>query len=304
MSRGARLVACLAVVCLVTSACAIERLAQPTTPSAGPAIALSVLSDRIYTVDPATGERHAVVAGLANFQSGYAVWAPDHLNLAYGNGGIWEVDTATSSRHLLIGGGSLSMPTFGPAGAQLTYGDGLSLWVASLGPLRAEHIKLTGTLAPVAPDWSVRTRIAFEGVELDCSLSFTCPATDRSEIWSMAPDGSNLKRLTSVGHAENPKWSPDGSHVLFVRRQRTPAGILDQLWGVASDGTGLHRMVAGDAMVAADWSPDGTRLVAVTTGPGASTLQVWTGPVASNGHVGALTAIGGPVPGTAATIDW
>ncbi len=304
MSRGARLLASLAVVCLVTSACAIERLGQPTTPKAGPAIALSVLSDRIYTVDPSTGARHVAVAGLANFQSGYAVWAPDHLNLAYGNGGIWEVDTATGSRHLLVGGGSLSMPTFGPAGSELAYGNGLSMWVASLDPVRTERVKLTGTLAPIAPDWSSRTRIAFEGVELDCSLSYTCPATDRSEIWSMAPDGSDLKRLTSVGHAENPRWSPDGSHVLFVRRIRTSAGTLEQLWVVASDGTRLHRLVPGDQVVAADWSPDGTRMAVVTAGSRPSTLQLSIAPVASNGHVGTLKTVGDPFPGTAATLDW
>lgn len=53
------------------------------------------------------------------------------------------------------------------------------------------------------------------------------------EIWSMGPDGSTPRQLTSHPERDtNPTWSSDGRHILF-RSDRSPAG----LWAMTPDGS-------------------------------------------------------------------
>ena len=108
MVRGKRFWGALAVVCLVGAGCArLEKAAGLTSPAADPrpptAIALSVLADSIYLLDPESGRQQTVAAGLADFQSGYAAWSPDRTLLAYGDAGIWLVNGPAAHEGLAAG---------------------------------------------------------------------------------------------------------------------------------------------------------------------------------------------------------
>jgi PKD repeat protein len=76
-----------------------------------------------------------------------------------------------------------------------------------------------------------------------------------SEIWTMAPDGTDPVRLTtnSVYDGE-PVWSPDGTRIAFTS---TRAGTLDT-WVMNADGTGAARLTVHNAAdISPTWSPDG-----------------------------------------------
>jgi Tol biopolymer transport system component len=100
----------------------------------------------------------------------------------------------------------------------------------------------------------------------DGSIAFMRPGEiGEFDIWSVQPNGSGLRRLTqspSNRSDYNPDWSPDGSSVLFERRNLEEGG--DDLHIVQADGTGLRQVIdcSGDCWSdnEARWSPDGKRI--------------------------------------------
>ena len=291
----------LALLCLVSGACATltgTGSRETAAPSPATAIALSVLSDAVYLIDPATGSRAEVVGDLFDFRSGYATWAPGHHRLAYANRSIYLIDFVKNERSVIAPGRGLSMPTWGPRADEMVYGDGASMWRVGVTPIVAARLRVPATLAPLGMDWGNNGLIAFQGLVRDCGRSHKCRSTDRSEIWVLDPNGRVLTQITRVGHAEGPKWSPDGTRILFIRRlDHTTA--RRELWVVNADGTGLRRLSDAQNVVAADWAPDGFRISMVRASPD-RTLQVWTvGVGRSNAR-----PLGEPVPGVEASLDW
>lgn len=305
MARGNTLILPLALVCVLSASCA--RLASPPSStdarSSSPltsTIALSVSGWGVYLVDPVTGLRRSVQRGMSDFQAGWAAWAPDHRRLAYGNGGILVEHAGTGRKVPLVPGPSLSMPAWSRHGRQLVYGDGLHMWVTAVAKPRPEPVRLPPWLAPVGMSWNPSRAIAFSGLRLDCSQAVGCSSTERSEIWTVRPDGTRLRKLTSVGHAEKPKWSRDGSRILFVATDLEAKRRSTEVWTVGVDGSEASRLLGARNVVAADWSPDGTQLALVRRQGDSERLQLWIG--ASDGS--GLSKLGDPIPGIEATLDW
>jgi len=85
-------------------------------------------------------------------------------------------------------------------------------------------------------------------------------SSDRSgdwRIWTVRPDGSDLKQVTDGRkdeHDVDPAWRPDGREILFSSTRGGTIGV----WKTAPDGASLARICDGDQ---ADWSPDGKSIV-------------------------------------------
>lgn len=301
MRRGRQPVILLALLCLLSGACASPTGTgrnEALGPDPATAIALSVLSDAIYLIDPSTGRRAEIVGGLPDFRAGYASWAPDHRRLAYAQDGIYFVDFSANEQQQIEHGRGLSMPTWSPEGDQLVFGDGGSMWRTAIGGAPA-RLRIPATLAPLGMHWGKSGLIAFEGLARDCRRSSRCSSTDRSEIWVIDPNGSALQQITRVGHAESPKWSPDGSRVLFIRRVKA-TGSSRELWVVNADGSGSRALTSEQNVVAADWSPDGSHIAMVTASSETRTLQLRI----AGGDGSNARTVGGPFTGTEATVDW
>jgi Tol biopolymer transport system component len=300
MSQGRTTALLLALLCLLSGGCAAltgTGRSEAAAPSPATAITLSVLSDAVYLVEPATGRRAEVVGGLFDFQSGYATWSPDHRRLAYANRAIYVIDFVKDNQRVLVRGHGLSMPTWNSGADEIVYGDGASMWRAGVTSGAPVRLRLPPTLAPLGMDWGRHGLIAFQGLVWDCNRSSTCSSTERSEIWVLDPDRRGLRQVTRVGHAESPKWSSDSTRILFIRRFNDAAAR--ELWVVNADGTGLRKLSSARNVVAADWSPDGFRL-AMVRASGDHTLQIWTATAdGSNAR-----PLGGRVPGDEATLDW
>ncbi len=91
-------------------------------------------------------------------------------------------------------------------------------------------------------------KIAFSGRDLD---------GENLMIFIMNDDGSNMQQITDGDGFEDydPCWSPDGSKIVFVRRDRTT--FLRELWIINEDGTGLTPLSTGFNDFDPAWSPDG-----------------------------------------------
>ena len=191
------------------------------------------------------------------------------------------------------------MPSWSPDGKSMAYGDGISLWMTAVDHPDPYRVAVPAILAPLEMAWSSTGVIAFEGLELDCRMVTRCVSTGSSEIWTILPDGTGLTRLTHVGHAEKPKWSPDGHRLVFVRTYPGTPG-RSEAWTMAADGSNPRRMLPDEDVVAVDWSPDASSLAVVRHGSEPNTLQLWAG----RGDGSDLKRVGRPVPGSDATIDW
>ncbi len=141
--RGNRLILPLACAVLL-SACGKTRFVSAGPPPVNPstAIAMSVLAESVYLVDPVSGDRALVASNLGDFQSGFATWAPDHRRLAYSDGGIVVFDTKTRRRHLFAGGSSLSAPAWSHDGSRLAYGNGTTLWLTPAATYEPSRLRL------------------------------------------------------------------------------------------------------------------------------------------------------------------
>jgi Tol biopolymer transport system component len=110
------------------------------------------------------------------------------------------------------------------------------------------------------------------------------PAVDRSEIWTMNPDGSAQTRLlAATGDGIDyslPAWSPDGTRIAYTvwsNKGGTPQNVRNEdqtaaIWTMAADGSDQRLVFDGgtapdgeaDAWIP-HWSPDGAWLTFTLT---------------------------------------
>lgn len=86
-----------------------------------------------------------------------------------------------------------------------------------------------------------------------------------SAIYVMSESGRKIKRITRPQRPLSdyePRFSPDGTHLVFARARGTADNAPAALFTVRLDGSGLHRLTAFKLHVgASDWSPNGKHIV-------------------------------------------
>jgi Tol biopolymer transport system component len=102
------------------------------------------------------------------------------------------------------------------------------------------------------------------------------------DIFTINPDGSDLKRLTTNPHNEewdcaSPCWSPNGGQIAFAGMLRRPAINWTDLYIMQSDGSDIHRVSNGPYdNWDPDWSPDGSRIVFSRNLADVGPYSLWT----------------------------
>jgi dipeptidyl aminopeptidase/acylaminoacyl peptidase len=121
---------------------------------------------------------------------------------------------------------------------------------------------------------------AFPGV--NGRIVFSGTADGRAGLFTVAADGSDLRRLTE-GSDGQPAWSHDGSRIAFSRRvpsgQRYPE-FERELFVMNADGSGITRVtnrIGGN--YDPSWAPDGRRLVFTFGSTGLDVTDVGGGPI-------------------------
>ena len=109
------------------------------------------------------------------------------------------------------------------------------------------------------------------------TIAFASGRDGAYEIYSVAPDGSEVTRLTDAGGTGKyfPKWSPDGEVLLYWTYNAEPL-IMDEYW-IKSDGTG--GLFANTVQPYVSFSPDGENVALCTNGENGS-LEILTVPAA------------------------
>ena len=143
-----------------------------------------------------------------------ASWAPDGKELALtmsfkGNADIYTIDLNGKILKELVKHWAIDVsPAFSPDGKRIAFVSNRSgspqIYIMEIASGRVDRLTYDGKYN-TSPSWSVLNRIAFAGM-----------SNGHFDIFSIAPDGSRLKQITSnAGNNEDPCWSPDGRYIAF-----------------------------------------------------------------------------------------
>ncbi len=106
-------------------------------------------------------------------------------------------------------------------------------------------------------------------------IAFISERREAAEIFTMNADGTDTRRLASVGYlseyfpASPPAWAPDGEQIAFTKAEENGASIYLVDAGGEESATLLVRRAAFPA-----WSPDGD-LIAFTRSRGETSVDTW-----------------------------
>jgi Tol biopolymer transport system component len=82
----------------------------------------------------------------------------------------------------------------------------------------------------------------------------------RHGIYTIDPSTAIVTRLTN-GEDYRPRWSPDGTQIVFQRFFSGPEWLQSDLFLMNADGSGLQRLTDLGTAFQPAWSPDGSKIV-------------------------------------------
>ena len=89
-------------------------------------------------------------------------------------------------------------------------------------------------------------------------LAYVSVRENRQVIFTMRPDGGDLKQLTANGvQNSEPAWSPDGRRIAF----RSERAGSPEIFLMNADGSDQRVLTTGIRAVLPAWSPDGSKVV-------------------------------------------
>ena len=137
----------------------------------------------------------------------------------------------------------------------------------------AVNLVLSLSLAPAAGADFFNGRIAFSS-ERDTPAG----ATRVFDIFSMNPDGTGVRRLTTNPETDRqPDWSPTGRDITYTIRKPGSSANFEAARMTAA-GTGHRRLTTtpeGQSSSQPSWRPDGKGIVFRRSGPGRRDGSIW-----------------------------
>jgi photosystem II stability/assembly factor-like uncharacterized protein len=175
-------------------------------------------------------------------------------------------------------------PSWAPDGNQITYTygecsgtDHVVPDVFAISPAGTNRTNLTNTgIVDGYSDWSPNgSRIVFTRAQsVDCSSV----GSDDADLYTIKSIGGGDVQLTNTPSAEiNPKYSPDGSKIAFVREfEDTANGVFgESIYVMDADGSNVVKLTPDNMLaVGPTWSPDGTKIAFTASSGGPSQIFV------------------------------
>jgi Tol biopolymer transport system component len=106
--------------------------------------------------------------------------------------------------------------------------------------------RIPGTAAAADPTWSRGGQIAF---------------VRRRVVYTVQPNGRQIRRLAQGTFLSRPSWSPNGRRLAYLAAERARIGNRWGVWVVGADGRRRLRVGTATYDRGLAWSPDSMRLV-------------------------------------------
>ncbi|MFC5175651.1 hypothetical protein [Nocardioides taihuensis] len=248
------------------------------------------LDQQLYTV---AADGTGLTALTATYPyAGNPTWSPDGALIAYqevpderdsfGEGDLYTIaPDGTGRTRLLDSGGTDSDPVWSPDGTQIAYSsDGASweypgvlhgIWLADADGTRRTFLTRQGGGPVWRPGYSQpATTVTYPTPGRGARLAFVAITDTGGDLFTMRPDGTGLRQLTTTGDVTDLAWAPDHQHLAYasagVLTIRQPDGT------VSSTGVAL----AGRSFA---WTPDGRAIAWGGRGRRLTVLHLRTGAV-------------------------
>ncbi len=177
------------------------------------------------------------------------------IGLALGGGLLFLLAGGAGGLALLAGRGGLASPPAEPSAAAT---------LPILAPPPSDTPQPSSTLEATVVPTEPPTATAAAGLGRARSIAFVSDREDGRtlQVWLMNTDGSQPRQLTfGPGDKTQPRWSPDGSHLLFVApggQDAQGSDLGSDVWMINADGSGIQNVTLspGNDLDPA-WSADG-----------------------------------------------
>jgi Tol biopolymer transport system component len=173
----------------------------------------------------------------------------------------------TDLKKLSIGGSYNTLPVCSPDGKKVLFqaqdkspssfvpnGSKKELFVSNTD--ESNELRLSGNFYAEDAQWSLNSsQIVFSS-----NMTSDNTLIEKSEIYIMNPDGSNIKKITSNSFYDyKPAPSPDGKRIAFISKRNGKNNI----YIINFDGTNETKLSYGDFVniTMPQWSPDSTKIV-------------------------------------------
>ncbi|MBS1728736.1 MAG: PD40 domain-containing protein [Armatimonadetes bacterium] len=173
---------------------------------------------------------------------------------------IFTMNPDGTDRFRLTYTGSCERPAWSHDGSKVVYVD------TGTSPTRIAIINSDGTnnhYFDLGTAFGFYPSVSPNGAKIAFDSDFANPGGSIDDIYVMNVDGSNVLRLTTTGDNDHPRWSPDGTKILFISSRDGS----EDLYVMNADGTNQTSLgtTAGNEFYA-QWSPDGSKIVYTLNG--------------------------------------